>query len=152
MLFLETKPRFIPVPRLRIDNNRTMICNLTLNKFSRGSKHFWVGCKFIITELIALGRIMKQQSMVPSQLQTGRKSISAVSKKTDTKWNSSTNCGTASQKCGTVPPVQFDPLIHNLLNWDPLTGPVPLLRKLFQIFGTLFPFCGTVPLFSGSIP
>ena len=27
----------------------------------------------------------------------------AVSKKTDTKWNSSTFCGTASQKCGTVP-------------------------------------------------
>ena len=48
--------------------------------------------------------------------------------------------------------VQVGPLFHNSLNWDPLTGPVPLLGELFHIFGMLFhklwncsTFCGTVP-------
>ena len=32
----------------------------------------------------------------------------AVSNKTDTKWNGSTNCGTAPQKCGTAPQEEWN--------------------------------------------
>ena len=35
---------------------------------------------------------------------------------------------------------QIGPLFHNLLYWDLLTGPVPLLGELFHIFRVLFHF------------
>ena len=78
----------------------------------------------------------------------GGKGKTAVSKKTDTKWNSSTFCGTVLQKVE-----QF----HNLWNsvpkmWNssPKSGTGPEIGSLFHKLWNSSTICGTAPAKSGT--
>ena len=67
----------------------------------------------------------------------------AVSKKTDTKWNSFTFFGTASQKCGKAPKK-----VEQLLkasHCSTICGTETRLQDMFNFFGSYSTFLGAVP-------